>query len=876
MKRDMHRVLLLGSGCKNTPRPGLNVLTPNPRAARTLGVPHQTLENFARRTLQNAGLAVAPCLIAHRTLHKAVKEVLETSDSSGTARSLAPALREILRARADHKVLECSSSLRIRQLALVTRTYRNLLRQASLVDPSEILQEAILHKPARSPLFIYGYPRFGADELAFIEAVAGHDSIVLLPWEDQSLLFKENTETATWLEHRGWEIEKVKADYSCVGQALAHSFLTDAAPLAGIQAYAFAHLEAEVREILSQVKFLLKNGALPNEVVLVARDEALYGPTVLAVAWEYGLPVRAFYQVPLKRTHLGTWVQLLLECMQDEFPFEPTFKFLSHPLSPELAVESGEQARQQHPEGLEAWQTLGVYLPLKERPKTDSRGSWIEWLRSVLNTFKVNQRVGPWAREVMAFWELYAGLHMLAPVDENIDLDTFTQEIQEILSLLTVPVHPGRGGVELRTSLSLFGTRYPHVFVLGMAEGMLPAAIQDDPVLDFAERKILKQIGIHLESAAEAARRETLSFYSLLQTVEQTITLSYPRIASGQVYGPSPFLARLTTVNSQFSFEIVASQEQFRRVYLLQGCDEQVLSAAHVAWEIERRREGPDPHDEYDGIIGISFDPSKKIFSASQLTILGQCPFRWFAEKVLALADPQEVDNEIDSRLRGSFYHKVLELAVEKSKGRPDLRQAVLDSLEDAFSQAEQDLQLLKVINWSRRRTEHLKILRRAVKGQAFLLEGSRMISTEAEFEGEWQGLKVRGYVDRIDRTEEGLVLIDYKTAGSKPPGVKDEQGKAKIDIQLPIYVQVAASVLYPSEPVQQAYYYSLTKAETLPKAQIDEEALAAFAGRVKAHLQSGSFPVDPDVEGKACTYCQCDLVCRRGSRLSRKGGVLE
>ena len=875
MKRDLHRVLLLGAGCKTAPRPGVIVLTPNPRAARTMGVPHQPLEKLARKPLQNAGLGVASVLIAHRTLHKAVHEVLQTSDSSGTARTLAPALREILRARADLEVLECSTSLRIRRLALVTRTYRDLLRQARLVDPSEILQEAIRHNPVRSPLFIYGYPRFGADELVFIDAVAGHDSIVLLPWEEQPL-FTENTETAVWLQDRGWEIEKIEEDYSGLGQALAYSFLRDAAPPTGIQAYTFAHLEAEVREVLSQVKLLLKNGTLPNEIVLVARDEAFYGPTVLAIAWEYGLPVRAFYKVPLQQTHIGMWVQLLLECMQEDFPFEPTFKFLAHPLSPELAVEHGEQARRQHPEGLEAWQALGVYLSLEKRPKTDSRGAWIEWLYCVLNTFKVNQRAGLWAREVLAFWELHAGLKMLAPDDEIISLDTFTQEIQELLSLLTVPAHPGRGGVEMHTSLSLFGTRYPHVFVLGMGEGMLPAPIQDDPVLDFAERKILAQQGIHLESAAEAARRETLSFYSLLQTVEQTMTLSYPRIARGQEYLPSPFLGKLTTPTTQFSFRIVASPEQRRRVYLLQGGDEEVLSAAHAAWEIERRREGPEPHDEYDGIIGISLEPSKEIFSASQLTKLGQCPFRWFAEKLLALADPQEMDNELTPSLRGRFYHKVLELAVEQAKGAPDFRQSVLDNLEDAFSQAEQTLQLLTVMHWSRRRAEHLKVLRRAVGGETFLLEGSRMMDTEAEFNGEWQGLKVRGYVDRIDRNEDGLVLIDYKTAGSKPPGVKDEQGKANLDIQLPIYMQAAAAALYPGESVQKAYYYSLTKAETLPKTKINEDDLAAFAGRVKAHLQSGSFPVAPDVDEAACTYCQCDLVCRRGSRLSRKGGPLE
>jgi hypothetical protein len=106
---------------------------------------------------------------------------------------------------------------------------------------------------------------------------------------------------------------------------------------------------------------------------------------------------------------------------------------------------------------------------------------------------------------------------------------------------------------------------------------------------------------------------------------------------------------------------------------------------------------------------------------------------------------------------------------------------------------------------------------------------------------------------------------------------VKTEHGKAAIDLQLSVYRDAAAPVLFPEEPVTDAYYYSLTKGKKLKdltKLPSDED-LAAVATRCQSHLQQGNFAVDPDRDGKACTYCPYDIVCRRGPRLERKAAAL-
>lgn len=87
-----------------------------------------------------------------------------------------------------------------------------------------------------------------------------------------------------------------------------------------------------------------------------------------------------------------------------------------------------------------------------------------------------------------------------------------------------------------------------------------------------------------------------------------------------------------------------------------------------------------------------------------------------------------------------------------------------------------------------------------------FLPAGAEPVALERDFAGEWHGLKVRGRIDRIDRTEAGLVLIDYKTGKSRPAGIKDQTGKASIDLQLPLYQEAAGPALFPGEPVSTAY----------------------------------------------------------------------
>lgn len=865
--------------------PGYEVITPTNHAAKAVNAPERSLESLALSVVNEANLQVATALIASQILRAATREVFDLGDAETAARGLKPSLQTLLRTNADLKALAYVGSSRVQKLVRVVENYRAQLRERNLVDQSEVLWRAVECNLTPRKIYVYGYFRPRIDELSFADAIGANGSAFGLPCSEDSI-FSENREAVELLSQRGWQVEREERAPSTIGERLSLDFTSESAKKSDVPVHAYPHVEAEVRGVLAQIKSKLINGTPPDEIALVVRDDAFYGPVVSSVAWEYGLPVRTLYAVPLNETRIGTWVRLLFEVILNKLPFEATARLLAQPLGPGLPDKQWAAVRARHPTGLARWQALGINLaPLATLPQQDTRDAWIQHLQQLLSAFDIGSRVGSWSREVLAYYTLQSELSALAePSGEVLTKEGFAAEVIELLALLTVPAQPGTGGIELHTPLTLFGTRQAHLYVMGMAEGTLPAMMAEDAVLDFHERHKLAKLGFELETAADSARREALSFYALLQTATETITLSYPRTMQGRETIPSPYFASLgidVSVTTAMPILPASSPEEARRILLRHDDDpnDPVLTNARRAFAVERGRESANVQNEYDGVTGKPYDFTNHVWSSSQLTKLGQCPFGWFSQYVMKLAEVEEAQDTLSPATKGNLYHKVLEIALrpvtraQEPLPSSSVRSVVLDNLEAALRRVEKEMGLTILPAWDAQRKEHLAVLRRAVTGVDFIKDGAVALASEQKFEGEWYGLKIKGIVDRIDRTADGVVLVDYKSGASLTPGPKDMEGKTRLDIQLPIYVHVAGSSLYGGEPVADAYYYSLSKSRIIKKSLGGDSAvLETFIERIKNHLNDGHFAVEPDAERNACAYCEYDLVCRKGARLERKG----
>ena len=357
-----------------------------------------------------------------------------------------------------------------------------------------------------------------------------------------------------------------------------------------------------------------------------------------------------------------------------------------------------------------------------------------------------------------------------------------------------------------------------------------------------------------------------------MQTPLKSFTLSYSEISTeGTAYRasePSTYFQRLGLKPVAFGFDIVASDMEARQIFLQQSKppeleEDPVLPQAIAAHAIEMYRLSRNPANEYAGVVGIPFDLVNHLFSASQLIKLGQCPFKWFAIKGLGLSELGEIETELDAGLRGSLYHKVLELALTAYQENPQINITDSENLFNWFKDAEQALKFPTFTAWEHQRQEHLKTLQSAMEQPEFLGQETTVLAIEQKITSEWYGLQLTGYIDRIDKTPQGLVVIDYKTSSKAPKGIKDEAGEANIDMQLPIY-QAAIAKLYPDETIAKALYYSLTKGKEIKPESSTEDELKAAIDRLKRNLSEGSYPIEPDLKREACRYCEFDIVCRK------------
>ncbi|MCS6867284.1 PD-(D/E)XK nuclease family protein, partial [Thermus sp.] len=255
--------------------------------------------------------------------------------------------------------------------------------------------------------------------------------------------------------------------------------------------------------------------------------------------------------------------------------------------------------------------------------------------------------------------------------------------------------------------------------------------------------------------------------------------------------------------------------------------------------------------------------------SVSALEDLVTCPFRFYVRHRLSLRGDEEAgDGE-----EGGFLHEVLAEAVGqalgagKGEGR-EVRAYLLErNLERVFSEVEgrwredpERPHLVRRRDWPFRKVGLLGMLRKALEkpGDGLFPEGSRVMEVEKGVEGTLEELgtiRIRGRVDRVDCSQDGLVLLDYKL-GSNPPRAKHpEQGDLSLDFQLPVYWRLLGG--------GGLVYYPLPKAQRKgAKVELDQlrKALEGAAERLKADL----YPPDPDLKGKACWGCAARSVCRR------------
>ena len=491
------------------------------------------------------------------------------------------------------------------------------------------------------------------------------------------------------------------------------------------------------------------------------------------------------------------------------------------------------------------------------------------------------------------------------------------------------------------------GVVFDNINLIGLNEGEFPKFSTQDPILLDSERELLSQalsqggFAFTVPQLSNRVNQEMYYFASAVDSARKHVHLSFSRMgAKGRETLPSRYMLALLSVIHGCSADgsllnrfierhvasrrvsrnehAAASDAVSRREYDSSLIDEsfksgrvsdlaalqtsplfmRILSSEHARTQEKSftKFEGELSEGLKDADAAGWLKHIVSVLSASQLEKFWNCPFQWFASRVLELKRTEEPDilREYDPMLRGSLIHSILEkfYRTEKKAGRiesltendwPRLQEFAQTQFAEFESQQPVGLYML----WLREKNSILELLHRFYIDDITNWNGFMPHRFEWRFGREDDQVKLsisdkaalyfHGAIDRIDQHPDGRIrILDYKS-GKNNRKLKADNLLEQRALQLHIY-WIAAEILLHQKVESAAYYFM--REESRRRIELTDQAAAETINKFKgvlrildSEMRNGHCHPYPDSE--ICRFCDVAPACGQG-RFTRKWETAE
>lgn len=381
---------------------------------------------------------------------------------------------------------------------------------------------------------------------------------------------------------------------------------------------------------------------------------------------------------------------------------------------------------------------------------------------------------------------------------------------------------------------SIERSRHPAIkaaIVLGFTDGVFPARINEDPILNDDDRTALSDRGLRLAGTSrQRTLEETLLTYIALTRPSERLVVSYANADSeGKTLRPSPHLDALRQACPGLRVEAVPEPVRARSTWDVQSASD---LTGRLALEFRRRPALDVDEAEVRGLWNglydamreepqlwttmVGFLPPEPIFlspttverlykntlraSVSSLETQASCPFKHYAVQTLRLEERKIAalkPTDIGTVLHAILERFVLDLTADGAALASLDDGALQRRLEDA-AQAELSADR-RAIHLQRGREAY--ILQRSVQRLMRVLRAQRAVAAAGHFSPahaevafgfdgntslpdlhidtmKGREVRLRGYIDRVDLArlpKETLgIVIDYKTTRNKTLSLND------------------------------------------------------------------------------------------------------
>ena len=416
------------------------------------------------------------------------------------------------------------------------------------------------------------------------------------------------------------------------------------------------------------------------------------------------------------------------------------------------------------------------------------------------------------------------------------------------------------------------GLTFDTIALLGLSEGDFPRAENDDVLLRDADRARLAKRGLSLEPRVRGD--EATFFYQAVTRARRRLLLSRPYLADdGQAWEASPYWSATRDLFEDAPVRHVRPTDPVR-----DPASAQERAASSPALAAPTPETSPGDLSALTEQLAQRFGP-ERAWSSSKLETYAKCPHYFWAAYAMELEPQTLPEAGFDVLVLGSIYHLVLERLYERvPDGDPDRLRAELDAVaQKVYATAPEDYGFRPTPLWERRQEEMTETLRQTLEALIDASEDYAPLVPELAFglqdrppliiHGEASTLRLRGYIDRVDRAPDGrLRIIDYK-AGSTLISPRDLVEGTRL--QLPLYALAAQEAL--ADEVDSGFYWHIgsAKASSLKLERFEGgvpgaiETAVAHALSIVEAVRAGEFAPTPPPDG-CPRFCPAAAFCEK------------
>ena len=553
-------------------------------------------------------------------------------------------------------------------------------------------------------------------------------------------------------------------------------------------------IEREIEEIARRILLQADSGRPFREMGIIVRSPEIYVPALRSTLERFGIPARFYFDTALERHAVVRFLSGAIESMLGGWDHARTLAVLR--LAPRfadfpMADRFDFAVREQTPNaGLSELRSLLLGEEGQPRPgaerllhKLDSLAALEEWRGFVLtprdwaarfstlhNLFRPAQPPEAATHELALQWrsqsialdlfdEALAEAASALDGAGEIGIERYWRAVRSVLRLKPLRLEDGRRNVvQVMSAPEARQWVLPIVFVCGMVEKQFPQFHKQDPFFPDAARCRLNAAGIRVRTAAEFEREERALFDSATSRATMLVTLSYPE-----------FDAR--------------GERNLQSLYL-----EDILAPAVDSVTVR-----PAPHTRHELRCGAQIGAPDLLeylrtktarLSATALETFLQCPFQYFAQRLMRLKTaPPRPEERLSFLEQGNIVHQVLAEWWQHP-------QDVAPLFEQIFARRQAEAHIPNGYHTERLRNAMLDDLKRFTSQDEWP-RGAWKSQTEIEFTFPLaEDLEISGRIDRLDVADDGRAFVlDYKYSAAQR--VRDKL-KNETLLQAPLYLLAA------------------------------------------------------------------------------------